>query len=77
MRAFGLGAKIFDIVFYGERNWRSVDAIDSGASLTRKLCTAGFTITEYDIAVTYGLILGGVYEILLTSIEIQHVKAHI
>ena len=68
MRAFGLGAKIFDIVFYGERNWRSVDAIDSGASPYEKTYVQpASTITEYDIAWVHirGLILGGVYETLV------------
>ena len=68
MNAFGLGAKIFHFVLYGERNWRTVTAKDPNASPYEKsFVHPSSTISQYDIAWVYvrGLILGGVYETLI------------
>ena len=67
MNAFGLGAKIFGFVLYGERNWRKVESKDPDASPYEKTyLEPSSTISEYDIAFTgvRGIILGGVYETL-------------
>ena len=67
MNAFGLGAKLFGFVLYGERNWRKVESRDSSSSPYEKSFLApSSTISQYDISWVglRGIILGAVYESL-------------